>query len=201
MNTNAVILLTCAFCGVLMVAGGLLLFYKGIVKLDEASSKANAVTIDILNSIKIQTRYAAFGFFVFGLAFVVIAALFGRPVPLPPITLTGTIVDAVDPASTRVRVHLPLWDTQLSDTGLFKKKLVPDLTQVRVEIQAPGNEPSSVAFEVDTTEEQGERVATFKPVKLKKVGNVPSAGSIEVLAPGLKLVPPRGASGLTEATQ
>jgi hypothetical protein len=187
-------------CGVLMVIGGLVLFYKGIVTLQEVSDKPDAVTIEFKNVLKIQSRYPAYGFFIFGLAFIFLSIIYGTPERLPPISLSGVIENAVDPSATRIRVLLPLWDTTVNVDGMFKRDLYPDLKQVRVEILAPGNDPSALNFEVDTTDNGRVRVAKFAPVKLKRVGGEPKPGLIESPAPGIKLAPIEFATGLKEVT-
>ncbi len=72
------------------VLGGLLLFYKGIITLQQVSDKPDAVTFEFQRVLKIQSRYPAYGFFIFGLAFITLAAFYGRPDPQPTITLSGS---------------------------------------------------------------------------------------------------------------
>ena len=198
MSTVDVIVLLGALCGVFMVLGGLLLFYKGTVTLQEVSRKPDAVTFELKNVLKIQSRYPAYGFFIFGLAFIFLAIVYGPPDRLTPIALTGAIENAVDPAATRIRVLLPLCDTTVNVDGVFKSNLYPDLKQLRIEILAPGNDPSSMTFEVDTLENGRERVAKFAPVKLKRVGGEPKPGIIENPAPGVSLAPLQMANGLKD---
>jgi hypothetical protein len=201
MSTFDLIVVLGAMCGVFMVLGGLWLFYKGIVTLQEVSDKPDAVTLEFKNVLKIQSRYPAYGFFAFGLAFIALAAVYGRPDPIPTITLTGAVENVVDPHATRVRVLLALWDTDLNDDGKLKRDLYPTLKQLHIEIQSPGNDPSSFNFDVDTSESGRDRVANFAPVKLKKVGEQPPAGPIETVPPGVTLAPLDAATGFKEAPQ
>lgn len=195
MGTDDVVVLLGAVCGVLMVLGGLLLFYKGIVTLQQVSDKPDAVTVEFKNVLKIQSRYPAYGFFGFGLAFIALAAFYGRPDELPPITITGEVENAVDPAATLITVALPLSDSALNSDGKFKRVFHPDLKRVRIGIQSPGNDPSSWTVEVDTSEHGRERVARFEALKLKKVGVAPHPGTIEELPAGATLPPPERATG------
>jgi hypothetical protein len=200
MSTADLVVVLGAVCGVLMVLGGLLLFYKGIVTLKEASAKSEAFTIELKNILKLQSRYPAYGFFAFGLAFIALAVVYARP-DLKSIQIIGTVENAVDPAATNVRVFLKLWSDNLSEDGKFKRSLYPDLTQVRVEIQAPGNEPETTGLDVEASEVGSQHVAKFGPVKLKKVGVEPQKGDIETPAPGVTLPSVAAANGFEGATR
>jgi len=199
MGTFDVIVIIGALCGVFMVLGGLWLFYKGVVTLQQVSDKPDAVTIEFKNMLKIQSRYPAYGFFVFGLAFIVVAAWFGRPDSVQSIMLSGAFENVVDPHAARVRVQVPLWDTDLNDDGKVSRDLYLDLKQVHVEIQSPGNEPSSYKLDVPTAPSGRTRVARFDPIKLKKVGEQPQAGSIEELPTGARVPPLDAGMGFREA--
>ena len=198
MGTVDVVVLLGALCGLVMVVGGFVLFYKGIVTLQQASAK-DAITLELRNILKIQSRYPAYGFFIFGLAFLALSAVYAKPDDLPPITVSGAVENAVDPSATRITMELPLTETTLASDGQFKRVLRPELDRVRIGIVAPGNDPASWVVEVDTARRGRERVASFPPVKLKKVGMVPRAGLIEELPKGASLPPPEDATGLREA--
>jgi hypothetical protein len=189
------IVVLAGLCGFLMVLGGLLLFYKGIITLQQVSDKPDAVTFEFQRVLKIQSRYPAYGFFFFGLAFVALAAFYGRPDAQPTITLSGSIENVVDPQAARVVVLLPLWDTSLNVDGRLQRELHPDLKQVHIEIRSPGNDPPVYTTDVATTEKGRDRFARFDPVKLKKVGEQPPPGVIETVPAGVKLAPPDGSTG------
>ncbi|MGH8850697.1 MAG: hypothetical protein ACREYD_06860 [Casimicrobiaceae bacterium] len=195
MGTFDFVVILAGLCGFLMVLGGLLLFYKGIITLAQVSDKPDAVTFEFQKVLKIQSRYPAYGFFFFGLAFMALAAFYGRPDPQPTITLSGSVEGVVDPQATRVVVLLPLWDTSLNVDGKVQRDLHPDLKQVHIEIRSPGNDPPLYSTDVETTEKGRERIARFDPVKLKKVGEQPPSGTIEAVPAGIKLPPPDGATG------
>ena len=198
MATDDIVVILGAVCGVFMVVGGMLLFYKGIVTLQQVSDKPDAVTVEFKNVLKIQSRYPAYGFFVFGLAFISLAAMYSRPDQYPPITVSGQIEDAVDPNATMISVTVPLVEDYLDTNGKFKRKFRADFSMVRVRIQAPGNDPATQTFRLDTAASGRELVAKFDPLKLKKVGGIPAQGAIEELPSGMDLPPPTMASGLRE---
>ena len=198
MGTDDIVVILGAVCGVLMVAGGMLLFYKGIVTLQEVSDKPDAVTVEFKNVLKIQSRYPAYGFFVFGLAFISLAVVYSRPDQYPPITVSGEIDDAVDPNATMISVTVPLTESALDSNGKFKRIFRPDFSIVRVRIQAPGNDPATSTFGVETSESGRGLVAKFDPLKLRKVGGIPAQGAIEELPSGMDLPPPTMASGFKE---
>ena len=69
MTAFDVICVVGAICGFAMVLGGLYLFNRGILTLDKAD-KQEAVSMEFKDLLKIQSRYPAYGFFIFGLAFM-----------------------------------------------------------------------------------------------------------------------------------
>ncbi len=71
------VILMCALCGVIMVIGSLLLIYKGIIRLKEASCD-NSISVELMNQIKISTRYPALAFFVCGFVFLFTAIWFSK---------------------------------------------------------------------------------------------------------------------------
>jgi hypothetical protein len=185
-------------CGLLMVLGGLLLFYKGVITLQQVSDKPDAVTFEFQRVLKIQSRYPAYGFFIFGLAFITLAAFYGRPDPQPTITLSGSVENVVDPQAARVVVQLPLWDTNLNVDGRVRRDLHPDLKQVHIEIRSPGNDPPIYTTDVDISGQGRELTAQFAPVKLKRVGAQPPAGTIESVPADVKLASPETSTGFKE---
>jgi hypothetical protein len=198
MGTFDFIVVLAGLCGFLMVLGGLLLFYKGIITLQQVSDKPDAVTFEFQRVLKIQSRYPAYGFFFFGLAFVALAAFYGRPDPQPTISLSGSVENVVDPQAARVVVQLPLWDTNLNVDGRVRRDLHPDLKQVHIEIRSPGNDPPIYTTDVDISGQGNERTARFAPVILKKVGAQPPAGTIETVPADVKLAPPETSIGFKE---
>jgi hypothetical protein len=199
-NMFSLLVILGGLCGVFMVVGGLFLFYKGIITLQQVSDKPDAVTFEFQRVLKIQSRYPAYGFFIFGLAFLGLAFVYGRPPPeLRTITLSGTVENVVDPSAARIRVVLPLWADQLNNDGRFQHDLLLDLKQVQIEIESPGNEPSPYRADVITSEQGHERVARLgAPIKLRKVGDQPPPATIEPLPADVKLAPITQAVGFRD---
>ena len=66
--TADIVIVLAGVCGLLMVVGGLGLFYKGAITLQVASQN-QAVKIEFFKQFKLTTQYPALAFFVIGLAF------------------------------------------------------------------------------------------------------------------------------------
>jgi hypothetical protein len=169
-----------AICGVLMVLGGIYLFYKGILTLAKAPDQQEAVSFEFQKILKIQSRYPAYGFFIFGIAFVVLGATFAKPDSIAPITVEGSVENAVDPGNTTVRILVTLWEGKaLTEDGKIQRVVYPDLSQLRVEITAPGSNPPVVSKRILSN--SAERIARFERVRFEKVAEKPSAGEIVAL--------------------
>ena len=188
-----------ALCGLLMVLGGLLLFYKGVLTLQQVSKKGDAVSFEFQRVLKIQSRYPALAFFVFGLAFILLALYYARPSPEPTITLLGSIENVADPQAATIQVSLSLWNQSVNDDGKLQKDVQPNFKQVHLVIDSPGNIPSTVTRDVPTVPDAHGLVAQFAPVTLQKIGGAPPAGEIEALPAGVTLPPASAATGFKAA--
>ncbi len=73
MTTTDYIVLIGMVCGPFTVLGGLVLPYKGVVRLSEASCE-EALSIEHKKIVKIKVHYPALALFAIGVAFIVVAA-------------------------------------------------------------------------------------------------------------------------------
>lgn len=129
-------------CGLVMVVGGILLFYKGAISLKEASSQG-AVDLEFKKMFRITTHYPALGFFIIGLLFIVTAAMFSKPARVSPLRIEGKL-NVLDPSSVTIRVSAGNWMLEPSTDGTIKGTIYPDMDILKVEITAPGYIPPSI---------------------------------------------------------
>lgn len=134
-------------CGLFMVMGGLILFYKGILTLDRVPDKEDAVTLEFKHLLKITSRYPAYGVFIFGLAFIISAAWLAKAPRFPPVKIIGDIENfenLTDPNGTTMTVSVQLSKQEaISSVGKISQEINPLFDQLNVEVIAPGSDPSS----------------------------------------------------------
>jgi hypothetical protein len=189
MNTLDWVIAGCTICGVLMVAGGILLLYKGIIRLNDVSAE-EAVAVEFQKMLKIQTRYPALGLFVIGLVFVCVAIIYANSEEIKPIKLKGTIdITGADLSGVTLRVKSADWKTFRPDsTGRINEIIHPDLQRIVIEVQAAGCEPEAPSFNLGS-EDINRGVLSLPKMVFKKVSKKPGQGEVVPGPPDKKLEP------------
>jgi hypothetical protein len=166
-------------CGIAMVVGGILLLYKGSIKL-EVASKDPALTVEVFEKqFKLTTHAPALGLFVIGLLFVGLAIYFGRETAATPIELKGTTGVIDEPVTVFVRSEWGIPAVQ----GSVHHVLRPQLDVLWIYISAPGYEPYSQSF----PRGQLKKSVDFGEIKLRRKAERIEAkrGNIVALPPGI----------------
>jgi hypothetical protein len=142
MTTYDYTLLGGTFCGIIMVVGGILLLYKGAIKL-EVASKDPALTLEVFEKqFKLTTHAPALGLFVIGLLFIGLAIYFGRETTATPIELKGETGVTDEPVTVFV---LSRWGVPAVG-GSVHHVLRPHLDVLWIDISAPGYDTYTKSF-------------------------------------------------------
>lgn len=139
MTPFEIVILAAALCGLIMVAGGILLLYRGAITLTQASPD-EAVSVEFKKMLKVTTRYPALGLFIIGLSFVVTALVFSKPENIKPLQVRGKVVGA-KPSEITVRIYPGEWVIQPSSEGGIDFTIYPKMDLLLVEANAPGRSP------------------------------------------------------------
>jgi len=132
-----------ASCGVCMVLGGMVLLYKGIIKLSEASAD-EALSIEYKKMLKVQTHYPALALFIIGLAFIISAAWLAIKESPRQFTVEATLnTGGVNPEMINASVE-PTWrvPVQIFSGGEIQTSLAPPQPQqtlFELTISLPGH--------------------------------------------------------------
>jgi hypothetical protein len=135
------LLIISAFGGLSMIIGGMYLLYKGVITL-RATPKADALTVRWRKQFVFSTQVPALGFFLMGLALMVLALWYARPKPDLPLTISGSVAGVEAPIKVLVRAEP--WDFERGVTGTnpsFTGTVYPNLHTLLVDVTAPGYQP------------------------------------------------------------
>lgn len=167
-------------CGIIMVVGGILLLYKGAVRL-EVASEDPSLTLELFEKqFKLTTHAPALGLFVIGLLFVGLSIYFGERMTAAPIELRGKTEDVDEPVTVFVRSE---WGVP-APQGKVHHILRPQLDVLWIYVSAPGYEPYSDSFSKDVVK----KGVDFGVIKLKrqvKERIKPNEKNIVALPPGI----------------
>lgn len=188
MTTFDLAIIGSIICGIVMVGGGILLLYKGAIKL-EVASKDPALTVELFEKqFKLSTHAPALGLFGIGLLFVGLAIYFTRELTASPIELIGK-TDVVDePVTVLVSSEWGIPARQ----GAVHHVLRPQLDVLWITISAPGYEPYAHSYAKD----QRKKGINFGEVRLRRIATriEPKNENIVELPPGVS-PPPLTAGG------
>lgn len=159
---DAVVLIA-AVCGLTMVIGGILLLYRGAIKL-AATPKASALSIEWRKQFRLNTQVPGIAFFLVGLIFVILALWVSKPPPVKPLDIMGRV--RVDDAPVTVLVRSVPWPIVTSSNGDICDRFYPDVTLLIVEATAPGYRPHTRSL--DTRRTQGEGSIDLGEIQLVK---------------------------------
>lgn len=134
-NAFSVILIIAGVCGFTMVLGGIVLLYKGAIKLS-STPRDKAVELEFQRVFKITTQYPALGIFIIGLAFVTAALVTSRPRQAEGIVVKGK-ADAGP--LTSVVVQPGPWYVETTLGNGFDGVIHPDVSKLYLELTAPGS--------------------------------------------------------------
>jgi hypothetical protein len=131
-----------AICGVLMVAGALLLLYRGTISLDPPKEGAKETELEIAKILKLKTNVASVALFAFGFAFLFLG--FTNIVSTQPaIQLTGRILGVQPGEQVSVAVCGGPWPVSVGSNGTIDYSIKPDLEQFQVQIGKIGVLPET----------------------------------------------------------
>lgn len=170
-------------CGIIMVVGGILLLYKGAIRL-EVASKDPSLTLELFaKQFKLTTHAPALGLFVIGLLFVGLSIYFAERMTAAPIELVGDTEVAEGPVRVLVRSE---WELPTVE-GKLRHVLRPNLDVLWILISAPGHRSYTKSF---TMKEVGGNV-DLGAIKLRKeIDRIqPKAKNIPALPPGIESPP------------
>jgi hypothetical protein len=124
-------------CGIIMVSGGIVLLYKGAIKL-EVASQDPALTVEMFKEkLKLTTHVPALGLFVIGLLFVVSAIYFAQTTAVKEISIIGMAEAPEEEITVIVRSEWPVTAHQ----GRVHAVIYPNLDVLWVQVSAPGYKP------------------------------------------------------------
>ncbi len=142
MGTYDYAILGAILCGIIMVFGGIVLLYKGAIRL-EVASKDPALTIDMFqNELKLSTRTPALGLFIIGLCFVALSIYFGQDMAATAIEVRGKAEGVDEKVTILLQSQWPV-DTH---EGRVHQVVRPQLDVLWVVVSAPGYKPHYKSF-------------------------------------------------------
>lgn len=181
METYDFAILGGTICGIVMVIGGIILLYKGALRL-EVASKDPALTLELFQrQFRLTTNVPALGIFVIGLVFIGLAIHFAQVTAATPIELKGKTEGVTDPVTVCLRSEWGIPAPQ----GKVHHILRPHLDVLWIYISAPGYEPYCDSFSKEDIAE----VIDFGIVKLtRKIEPIDQKKeNILDLPPGMKV--------------
>ncbi|MDT8383461.1 MAG: hypothetical protein RRB22_03515 [Gammaproteobacteria bacterium] len=175
-------------CGIIMVLGGIVLLYKGAIRL-EVAAQDPALTVEMFQKeLKFTTRVPALGLFIIGLCFVVLAIYFGQDVAATAIEVRGKTEGVDEQVTIRLQSQWPIDAHQ----GQVHQVVRPQLDVLWVVVSAPGYKPHYISFSRDELRHG----VDFGSVKLTRATPrvEASAARIAELPPGVA-APPLASGG------
>lgn len=167
--------------GIIMVLGGIVLLYKGAIKL-EVASKDPSLSVELFEKrLKLITHVPALGLFVIGLLFVISAIYFAQTTTAKAIPVSGIAENIEEEISVIVKSEWPVTAHQ----GHVQAVIRPQLDVLWVVISAPGYKPAIKPYE------DFKEGVNFGTVQLEKAVEKedPNENNIEELPPGFKNTP------------
>ena len=166
--------------GIIMVLGGIVLLYKGAIKL-EVASQDPALTVEMFErKLKLTTHAPALGLFVIGLLFVVSAIYFAQTTTVKEIPVVG-VTENIEDITVTVRSEWPVPAHQ----GRVQHVIRPNLDVLWVLISAPGYKPDYQPYE------DFKEGVNLGKVRLEKVVEKiePNKSNIDELPDNVKNIP------------
>jgi len=183
MGTYDYTILGAILCGIIMVFGGIVLLYKGAIRL-EVASKDPALTVEMFQKeLKFSTRNPALGLFMIGLCFVVLSIYFGQDMAATAIEVRGRTEGVDEQVTIRLQSQWPID----AHEGQVHQVVRPQLDVLWVVVSAPGYTPHYESFARDELK----RGVDFGSVTLARAAPKiePSAARIAELPTGVEAPP------------
>lgn len=172
-----------------MVVGSIWLLKTGVIRLSEAVTGGQGLTVEIVNKVKVSTTYPALGLFVIGVVFLAIGVWFSQAPP--PLNIVGKI--QIDKPSL-VTVSVQYADSFTPDSdGQLDRKLQVDNQRFTVVVNAAGYEPQTVVKTLKIEDAKRQRLTLPDDLKFTKVAaaTAPVPGHVLPLPPDVNLEPLR----------
>lgn len=192
MSAFEMVIVAAALCGLIMVAGGILLLYKGAINLTQ-TSRDEAVTLEFKKMLKVTTHYPALGLFVIGLSFIVTALAFSKPPAVRPLEIRGKVTGS-EPSAVTVRISAGQWMVQPSSEGSIAQTIYPKMDLLLVEVNAPGHPPQRHIKRLQSRELKSGTAALDEIVFSEPAVPKPNADPRNIAPVDVKL-PPLSAQG------
>lgn len=188
MDIFDIVVLLGAICGLLMVIGGMVLLYKGVITLNQAS-KQEAASLEFKKMLKITTHYPALGLFIIGLAFIIVAIVFSKSTQ-NQFEITGRITNIDDPNSLRVMITIPTWEGTADADGEINAFVIPKTDLFNVWLTCPGYRDFKMSIK---TKESKLGVIRIGEKKLEKLVEKPPPDPNKIMR--VEGLPPLSAQG------
>lgn len=166
-----------ALCGLIMVVGGIILLYKGIITLNQASS-GKALTVEFKKEFRIYTQYPALGLFIIGIVFISLALYSSKT---PTLTLSGRTT--IDNNSIHKIIIRSDTEFQLSvdSQGNIQGSMFPNLDHFELVIEASGYEPNPFTKNIKINDFNLFGAYEIGSIQLRQVYQKPSSEHIEAI--------------------
>ncbi len=143
-----IVILIGAICGPIMVIGSMILLYRGAISL-QAAATSDALSIELIDEIKLSTRYPALALFLIGFIFFISAAWFAQQGDAKKLTLEGVVSSPDELVDIEIYLSAGPWKQDISDeTGKFSILFHPNIESLHATVIAPGYENSGVTRNV-----------------------------------------------------
>lgn len=140
-------------CGIFMVFGGIVLLYKGSLKL-EVASKDPALTLELFRKqFRLTTNVPALGIFMIGLLFIGLSIHFAKATEATPIEVKGEteLQGEMEGVTKAVTVYMRSEWGIPAPQGKIHHILRPHLDVLWIYISAPGYKPYCNSFSKEDT--------------------------------------------------
>ncbi|MCK5888645.1 MAG: hypothetical protein KAG19_01750 [Methylococcales bacterium] len=141
------VILIGAICGSIMVLGSMFLLYKGAISL-RAAADHEAISIELIDEIKMSTRYPALALFLIGFVFFISAAWFAQSAETK-FLVEGNVSSPDKLIDVELHLSAGTWkQSVLDERGTFSVLFYPNMDRLIATVIAPGYENSGVTRDV-----------------------------------------------------
>lgn len=182
MTLHDLLLIGGTVCGIVMVLGGIVLLYKGAIRLEVASQDPSLSVEMFKKKLKLTTHIPALGLFVIGSLLVISVIYFSQITNIEEIPVIGKTENVEEDITVLVRSE---WFVP-AHRGKVKHVIRPYLDVLWVQISAPGYLPELKPYQ------DFKEGVNFGTVKLEKAVPIikPNESNIIELPDTLKYIPP-----------
>lgn len=152
-------LIIAAIAGLIMIAGGIALLWKGAITL-AATPGTTAISMEYRQMFKFSTQVPGIAFFAIGTILLLAAPLIAKTVFVAPVELTAVAPNVDTPVSVVVSRK---WNLNTFSDGEINDVFYPDTSTLYLEVIASGYEPYSQP--IDLTKGRKITLGSLKLVK------------------------------------